>query len=195
MKNSVLTLTVLLTGLFITSALRADTIYTSQSAFNAAISVGSFSTNFTNFSGSISEPLNLSGNGYSTAITTGTGGLFCTSGHLFNNTGTNLIFSFTLGEDVTAVGGNFFDSDGGDNNFTVTLNDGTLDVVSSGTGFVGFTSLNPITSLTITASIPGANDITIGAVPEPASYVLLALGTLIVIVTYRHKRKESSALP
>ena len=40
MKNSVLTLTVLLTGLFITSALRADTIYTSQSAFNAVTGLG-----------------------------------------------------------------------------------------------------------------------------------------------------------
>lgn len=191
MKATACILAVLLTSFVTSVCLRADSIYTDQSAFNAAIASGSFSTNFSSLSdGPVSEPLNLSGNGYSTVITTGTGGLFSTSGHLFNNTGTNLIFSFTLGENVTAVGGNFFD--GTSRNFTVTLNDGTLDVISAATGFVGFTSLNPITSLTITAAIPGANDITIGAissVPEPATYALLGLGALTLAVAYRSKRR------
>ncbi|MEI6322942.1 MAG: PEP-CTERM sorting domain-containing protein [bacterium] len=191
MKKSILTLLLAVGLIAFVGKAKADSIYTDAASFSNAISTPNYFTNFIGLNGTLSQPFSLSGNGYSTAITTGSGNnLDASGGHIFDSGNVSLIFSFTLGDNVTAIGGNFFD--GAAQNVLATLNDGTNYFINAASGFVGFTSTSAITSLTITApggGIPGANSIQFGAaVPEPSTYALCGLGALALVIVLRRKK-------
>lgn len=186
-------------ALFNCSSVKADSIYTDAAAFSNAISTPNYYTNFVGLgTAALSQPFDLSGNGYSTAITTGSGtNLAAAGGHIYDASSSafrSLIFSFSAGEDVTALGGDFFD--GSSVNVLATLNDGTHYLLNAASGFIGFTSADPITSLTITAPVgdlPGANSIRFGgAVPEPSTYALFGFGLIALVISLRQKHKASS---
>ena len=190
MKKTILAFAIVVGFCSFVENANADSTFTDSASFSNAISTPNYYTNFISLSGTLSQPLILSGNGYSTTITTGSGSnLNASGGHIFDGGDVSLIFTFTLGEEVTAVGGSFFD--GAANNVLATLNDGSNYLINAASGYVGFTSTSPITSLTITApggGIPGANSIQFGgAVPEPFTYALFGLGALALVIVYRRR--------
>jgi hypothetical protein len=124
--------------------------------------------------------------------------------------GGSLVFTFAqptqfFGVYLTGVQTNFFHD-------TISFNDGSAESITlAGAGtsssmgeiaFVGFTDAGKlITSVTITAGVPGSGQDFIGAddvsyqtastaVPEPATLTLTALGLAGVLRRYRNRRSE-----
>lgn len=186
--------------LTLTGMVRADTIFTSQAAFLAAIEPGYYLETFD------SLPQYTAGDGIEdfsmppfSYRATNQSGFFHVGppGDTWMSTifaDEDIVFTFN-GAPVTAVGGFFFLTDfdgfvtGG--TVTVTLNNGTTFSVSNATetSFIGFTTDIPILTLTLTPdqsgqffTWPTANDFIVGvaspqqAIPEPASVVLAGLG-------------------
>jgi hypothetical protein len=178
-------------------ALAGSSIFTDQATFVAQLD-GLFL--FDDFSGLAFgvpplDPIVFSENGFSATASAvdsavdGNGtddGLFNSPGVLSVNSGSDAL-RIDFSPNTTSVGGNFFSSDFDFNpqalELTFELGDGTTTSVPSGSGFVGFTNLAGISSLTIdgldgglTPNFPAADDLWVGAaIPAPGAGALLAL--------------------
>jgi len=72
-----------------------------------------------------------------------------------------------------------------------TVTDSFFRDAGSGVTFWGITSSDPISTITISSSIGwlGLDNFTIGAVPEPSTYVLIGFGSIILIAFHRLNRR------
>lgn len=143
-----------------TAALHAQvTIYTDEASFLAATQPGVYLEGFTSVVQGPSDALDFGPvNGFSFTVDSETPGMLFNGGGFIstNNSNEALIVTFT-GNDVTAVGGNFWSTDqffeafGAD--VLITLSDGTSHTffASGPSDFRGFTSDTAITSISIEA--------------------------------------------
>ncbi|WP_310389988.1 PEP-CTERM sorting domain-containing protein [Roseateles sp.] len=199
-------LTVAAIALAAASAVSAQTtVYTSSASFLPNVLAGSYTEGFENnidFSGEPSFDFSGGAFGYTVAAPTG----------LYGNgvfIGTNLpneplTVTFT-GAPVTAVGGNFYATNISDVfqpvSITLTLSNGhvtTFMPTSPDNSYRGFTTALSITSLTLSA--PGASlyvgmdNLTVGAVPEPGTYAMMALGLAALggFAARRHQQGQAA---
>jgi hypothetical protein len=192
---------------------KADTVYTSQSDFMAAISASTVITfdgiapidSFINYPAGVT----LSGVTFTAGNTSlcivDPGYYSAPYPSAFLNADFSAINTVTATfPSVTAIGFDFGGLAGPTGPFTLTLSDGFSTVVSndlsilgSGSlGFVGITSSTPLTSITIMMpDVPNYNAIdnfTYGTanaspVPEPGSFALMATGLIGAVVTLRRR--------
>ena len=192
------------------AAAQADiTIYTTRAAFLAALVSSGTDTYNDLATMETPTPLLRAGGAFSYRASVGPVSDFYPAGGLPDvwlstavSTDTITFDSFTAG--IRAFGGNFFGSniDGlFDPNRTIVLtaSDGlTTRTVSlfntTTTTFLGFISSDPLRTVTLHGDgLPGAaywstaNDVTIGLVPEPAGYAMLAAGLCVVGFAMRRR--------
>jgi hypothetical protein len=180
------------------------TVYTSESAFNAAVTNPGTDTFDDLDIGPLSDTVTRPAGAYQYTASAPTG-LWVVGvpgdSWLSTNVATDPItFSgFTGG--VSAFGGNFFGTDiGGANvpggSLTLTATDGyTLSYTFTGStpsAFLGFVSDTPLGSVTFAGAPEGnywptANNLVL-AVPEPATYGMLLAGLGFMLVTVRRQR-------
>ena len=181
----------------------AITVYTSESAFLAAVSAPGTDT----FDDLTVAPYGdtvyrtagaYSYQAYSATGIWGAGGP--TDFWLSNNTRYNPIVFSQFSSGVSAFGGNFFASDIAgqfvpDGTMVLTAVDGgtlTYDLTGATTGsFVGFVSTAPLSSVTLGTDggeyWPTANNVVL-AVPEPATYGMMLAGMTLLGVAARRRR-------
>jgi len=193
--------------LFTALAARADiTVFTSQAAFNAAVTNAGVDTY--NDLEVMPYPASLVRTaGAYTYTVSSTDGLYGAGvpgdSWLSNNTLTQpMVFSgFTSG--VSAFGGNFFGSDVSGlfmpgTSVTLTASDGTTSTFTldntTTSSFLGFTSTTSLVSVSLssvgTTHWPTANNVTLAMaapIPEPASYAMLLAGVALVGVARRRR--------
>ncbi len=194
------------------------TQYTDTAAFLAQLNPNAYTETFTSPTRGNAPSFSYSQNGFSYTITsTSTPGSGYDSAVYLGNgiTGanfpfSNVVFTFTSGN-VTAVGGNFFQTSINDeflsSPVTLTLSNGattTYTPTSTGT-FQGFTTTLAISSITFAAPTqdgiyPAIDNFTVGtnknlaAVPEPGVWVTAAslLGTTGIGLVRGRRRKTAS---
>jgi hypothetical protein len=181
----------------------AITVYTSESAFLAAVSAPGTDT----FDDLTVAPYGdtvyrtagaYNYQAYSATGIWGAGGP--TDFWLSNNTRYNPIVFSQFSSGVSAFGGNFFASDIAgqfvpDGTMVLTAVDGgtlTYDLTGATTGsFVGFVSTAPLSSVTLGTDggeyWPTANNVVL-AVPEPATYGMMLVGMTLLGVAARRRR-------
>jgi hypothetical protein len=181
----------------------AITVYTSESAFFAAVSAPGTDT----FDDLTVAPYGdtvyrtagaYNYQAYSATGIWGAGGP--TDFWLSNNTRYNPIVFSQFSGGVSAFGGNFFASDIAgqfvpDGTMVLTAVDGgtlTYDLTGATTGsFVGFVSTAPLSSVTLGTDggeyWPTANNVVL-AVPEPATYGMMLVGMTLLGVAARRRR-------
>lgn len=181
----------------------AITVYTSESAFLAAVSAPGTDT----FDDLTVAPYGdtvyrtagaYNYQAYSATGIWGAGGP--TDFWLSNNTRYNPIVFSQFSSGVSAFGGNFFASDIAgqfvpDGTMVLTAVDGgtlTYDLTGATTGsFVGFVSTTPLSSVTLGTDggeyWPTANNVVL-AVPEPATYGMMLVGMTLLGVAARRRR-------
>lgn len=183
-------------------------IVTDPGSFFAGINPGYYTETFTHISvvepsASFLSPDSVFGY----TITAGdTNGIFYSGDFIgadFNNV--SLTVTFTTGN-VTAVGGNFFNTDKSNifqaTPLTVTLNDGTTTTYTP-TGeseYRGFFSSVPILSLTYAAPADTNNysnidNLTVGragAAPEPGSLLLIGVTALMPLAAVAKRRRRTA---
>ena len=181
----------------------AITVYTSESAFLAAVSAPGTDT----FDDLTVAPYGdtvyrtagaYNYQAYSATGIWGAGGP--TDFWLSNNTRYNPIVFSQFSSGVSAFGGNFFASDIAgqfvpDGTMVLTAVDGgtlTYDLTGATTGsFVGFVSTAPLSSVTLGTDggeyWPTANNVVL-AVPEPATYGMMLAGMTLLGVAARRRR-------
>lgn len=173
---------------FALNANAATVVYTNEGDFLSALSPGFYLEDFSAYPtpGSIGPILSLSGgDGFAYTLSAPLN-LYSGNGIMSVNSDDDSLTATFTGNPVTAVGGNFYNSDFNINyiagSVTIGLNDGTtrtyspVDVASS---FTGFTSDVPITSITIaSANWPVMDDFYVGqaAIPEPSGLALFGIG-------------------
>ncbi|MFT4175168.1 MAG: PEP-CTERM sorting domain-containing protein [Luteolibacter sp.] len=194
----------------------AGTIYTTQSAFTAALNPGFYTETF-------SDSLNLSPDYLSATLSNGTYTAIATTKDIFGGSmepyttdlggdyfltlgggstfARSITLTFTSGN-VNAIGGSFFLTNPRDGivdaPITLTFSDGTSQVLNSQTNasFFGYIGTAPITSLTITSGasyhFPSIDNLILGsatAVPEPSvPALLIGAGTLSIALARRRPR-------
>jgi hypothetical protein len=187
------------------SAFAATTTYTSPAAFLAQVAPGAYTETFT-LDPDSGPSFSFSGGAFAyTATASGETDVYLSGDFLGNFTSNqSMTLTFTAGL-PTAIGGEFFITDSADNfvsaPVTVTLSDGTTStftpVGNQSTGFRGFTSTVPITSLTMV--IPGLSNfntldnLVVGkavvvAVPEASTWLMMGLGLAGVALVRRQHR-------
>jgi hypothetical protein len=134
-------------------------VFTDRTAFLTHVAAGRFDNPFNDAQPGPSPPLHYVQGGWEYTLDTTTpiedgGGLFLSDGVVSTGNPTDSIIVTFSGDPITAVGGNFWVTDfqiGTD--MTVTLSDGTTETFASNaeTDFRGFTTLAPITSISINA--------------------------------------------
>jgi hypothetical protein len=177
------------------SSFAVTTVYTSSAAFLPNLAPASYTESFNGLPST--PPASYTGGTFAYTVSAADG--LYGSGEFL---GTNLpdqalTVTFTSGN-VTGVGGNFYATNISDVfqpvALTLTLSDGTtvtFTPTSAADSYRGFTSSLLITSLTIGA--PGASlyagmdNLTVGAVPEPASALLMALGVAGLLAAGRRR--------
>ena len=181
----------------------AITVYTSESAFLAAVSAPGTDT----FDDLTVAPYGdtvyrtagaYNYQAYSATGIWGAGGP--TDFWLSNNTRYNPIVFSQFSSGVSAFGGNFFASDIAgqfvpDGTMVLTAVDGgtlTYDLTGATTGsFVGFVSTAPLSSVTLGTDggeyWPTANNVVL-AVPEPATYGMMLVGMTLLGLAARRRR-------
>ena len=188
----------------------AAVVYSDQAVFLAAVQPGFYSENFNDGLGQRENTFyDFSSNGFGYRITAAppqnnlddvyrSGSII---GNFYSNT--TLILTFTSGS-PTAIGGNFFLTNDTDSfvpgAITFTLSDGTNTTISpaSASAFTGFIASTAITSLNFAITANGRfnsiDNLIVGrasvprAVPEPATYALLAGGLMALALTKRRRR-------
>jgi hypothetical protein len=184
------------------AAQAATTVYTTAAAFNALLAPGAYTETFTQPAVDSGPLFTYSGGGFSYNVTASPGDVYRSGTLIGTNTpNETLQLTFTTGN-VTAVGGNFFITNISDVfqpvSVTLGLNDGTtVSYTPTGVGtFRGFISTVPILSLVMTAPTGGQfynslDNLTVAsAVPEPGTYLMLAMG-LGGMLLVRRARRES----
>lgn len=192
------------------------TVFTSQSAFLAAVSAPGVDTFDDLPLASVSSPLVRSAGSYGytgTATTSlGTTSLFFGGGTsadvwLSTRTATDTITFSAFTGGVRAAGGNFFASDSAgfftSGNLTLTATDasGTITQTLTNatvTGFLGFVSNGPLTSITIAAAQPvmgsvwpTVNNLTLAtAVPEAQTYAMMLAGLGLGLMGFSARRRR-----
>lgn len=187
---------------FLSTASMATVIYRTPAAFLSQVAPGAYTETFTG----VSDPsASFSSGGYSYTVSAPndmySSGTFIGTSMPFET----LTINFTSGN-VTAVGGNFFAVDIGDNfqasSITLTLSDLTeltFDSTSMDDSYVGFYSAGLfITSLTMNvgevdfqgfyASLDNLTVGTAAVVPEPGSFALAGLALAGIVATRRRNR-------
>lgn len=187
MKTSLATLLLAASVAATPGAFAATTVSTSGASFFATLAPGAYTNTFAGLSDS--PPASFTGNGFGYTISA-LDGLYSNGDFIGSNEpGEALKLTFT-GAPVTAVGANFYATDGGDAfaalPIMLTLSDGTHVSFTPGSvtdSYRGFSSTVGISSLTITgataATYVGLDNLTVGvaaAVPEPATGALMAAG-------------------
>jgi len=185
------------------SSALAGTFYSTEASFVAAIQPSPYIENFSSFT--FGSPLNGTqttyvapgGNGFGWTAAA-TGGLYSNSSALSTNLAQDpLTINFTSGN-VTALGGNFTNTDISGaiipGTVTIVTSDGGTQTVTNPTAasFLGYTSTVPIVSVTITSAGATNNWPQVdhfysarGAVPEPASIGVAAMGLGLIAARRR----------
>ena len=173
----------------------ATTVYTSSSAFLAALAPGAYTETFDGLINPPAGPAGFSGGGFAYAASAPSD-IYLAGGFLgASQIDEALTINFTSGN-VYAVGAEFFATDINDDpqavSVTITLNDGTVETftpLSFATAFRGFASDLAITSLVISGPgqslYAGLDNLTVGRVPEPTSYALVALALAGLLASRR----------
>lgn len=183
------------------------TIHTSLASFQASTSGPLYTETFPFVASALS--FNFSSLGYAYTVTAPPTEFVyraAPSGSFIGNSNVDhsLLFTFTSGN-VTAIGGNFFNTNAGDSFISgavnISLSDGTTLSFTSNSiaDFRGFTTTGPaITSLLIAApGVPGrfnsVDNLVIGTastvVPEPSTYLLMATGLAGLFGVARRKNR------
>ena len=199
---------VILFGILPLRAPASPQFFIDQSAFDAAITGASFTTNLSSFPADqvIPSPAAFFGNGLSVeALSTDTAEyeLYSFGNELtINPEGFSLVFT-NFSSNAVAFGGTFFNLDNGGNLasgnivlsalFADLSSMTTTNDVTSTSAFFGFVGGTNILSLVVSgeAGLPASGQITLGApVPEPTTSALLvlSLGALACAAVCRRRR-------
>jgi hypothetical protein len=183
------------------AAQAATTVYTTAASFQALVAPGSYTETFTQPAVDSGVLFSYSGGGFSYNVTASPGVVY-RSGTIIGNNTPNETFTLTFTSgNVAAVGGNFFITNISDvfqsQGVTLTLGDGTVvNYTPTGVGdYRGFISTAPILSLTMAAPVGGQfynslDNLTVGtAVPEPGTYLMMALGLGSMLLVRRARRE------
>jgi subtilisin-like proprotein convertase family protein len=137
--------------------------YTDRTTFLTHVAAGFFENGFDDAVPGAIPSMNYTNGGWAYTVTASQDQLFNDTGLISTNQAAAAIVVTFTGDPVTAVGGNFWSTDinvqptGTDT--TVTLSDGTTETFTSTgpTDFRGFTTVDPVTSITIDAPDTGGN--------------------------------------
>ena len=189
------------------------TVYTSQAAFNAAVTAPGVDT-YTGFSitGATPSPIFRSAGAYNYTGSASTSTFFgagtTANPWLSTNVATDSITFDTFSGGVMAVGGNFFGSDisglfaAGSVTLVATDGSGSSTQTITGattTSFLGFVSSGAMTSVVLTSVQPAAgvvlwptaDNLTLAmaaVVPEPGTYAFMMAGLSVVGFMARRRR-------
>lgn len=190
---------VLSSALLVSDTEAATVVFSDKALFLSNLAAGSYEEAFTGGAG-LSQIQSFSGGSpavftYEVTTVPSTATSVYRSADLISAGSSTAVLRVTMTSgNVYGVGGNFFKTDDLDafvsgQSFTITLNDGTVQTVTSTSvnDFVGFVSDEPITTLSISATaLPSIyssmDNLVVGTpVPEPGLTALLAAGCFLTL--------------
>jgi hypothetical protein len=177
----------------------ATVVYTTSASFLAHVAPGSYTNTFTGLPDPPPGPAAFSGNGFAYSASA-PGDIYLSGGFLGTSLpNVPLTINFTSGN-IFAIGANFYATNLSDVFqavlMSITLSDGTnvtFTPTSLSDSYRGFVSTIAITSLVLlgpgTSLYAGLDNLTVGraalAVPEPATWLLVGLGLVGLLVARR----------